>query len=91
VNFDETSIVVSYDAEADAAYIWLLPHNASDRIECTVDVDHGVLLDLDPNGHVVGIEVLGPSAAHRAREAASEAGRVAVNEYADALERLADQ
>jgi uncharacterized protein YuzE len=82
--------VASYDAEADAAYIWLLPKNTSDRIERTVDVGHGVILDLDPNGHVVGIEVLGPSAAHRAREAAGEGGRLAMRENAADLKLLGD-
>lgn len=76
--FDDSCIVASYDAEADAAYVWFVCPNTCDRVERTVECGHGVQLDIDRNGNVLGVELLYPGAAHRARTAASEGGSQAL-------------
>lgn len=50
---------VTFDAEADAAYI-RLAEGAHGR---TVVVDGDTNVDLDPDGRLLGIEVLAPGAA----------------------------
>ncbi|WP_048191334.1 DUF2283 domain-containing protein [Pyrolobus fumarii] len=47
-------VVVEYDREADAAYIRL----GEGRVAETMEVEPGVLLDLDDEGRVIGVEVL---------------------------------
>ncbi|MPZ49852.1 MAG: DUF2283 domain-containing protein [Dehalococcoidia bacterium] len=48
---------ITYDPEADALYIELRKAEASNSI----DVEEGVVVDLDGDGHVIGIEVLDAS------------------------------
>jgi uncharacterized protein YuzE len=48
-------IPTTYDPEADAFYVRLLPAGA--RVAETREVEPGVLLDPDAEGRVVGIEV----------------------------------
>jgi len=48
---------ITYDPEADALYIELRKASAAD----SVDVEEGVTVDLDADGHIVGIEVLDAS------------------------------
>ena len=48
---------ITYDPEADALYILL--HQAAP--EDSIDIEDGVTVDLDSDGHVVGIEVLDAS------------------------------
>ena len=45
---------ISYDPEADAIYIELRDVRPAD----SRDIEEGVTVDLDTNGHVVGIEIL---------------------------------
>lgn len=45
---------ISYDPEADAIYIELRDVKPAD----SRDIEEGVTVDLDADGHVVGIEIL---------------------------------
>ena len=45
---------IEYDREADALYIQPKKVHRVDNI----DIEEGVTADLDPKGHIVGIEVL---------------------------------
>jgi len=45
---------ITYDPEADALYIELRQAMPAD----SRDIEDGVTADLDPDGHVIGIEVL---------------------------------
>jgi uncharacterized protein YuzE len=45
---------ITYDPEADALYIELRQAMPTD----SRDIEEGVTADLDPDGHVIGIEVL---------------------------------
>jgi uncharacterized protein YuzE len=46
-----------YDEEADALYILLVDEEEA-AIASTVEIDPNVHVDLDPEGRVVGVEVL---------------------------------
>lgn len=46
----------SYDPEADAMFIWFGPDGVTSA--STVEVSPGILLDMDEQGSVIGIEVL---------------------------------
>jgi uncharacterized protein YuzE len=48
---------ITYDPEADALYIGLRQVGAAD----SVDVEEGVVADLDEEGHIIGIQVLDAS------------------------------
>ena len=48
---------ISYDPEADALYILLREAKAGD----SVDIEEGVTVDLDADGHIIGLEVLDAS------------------------------
>jgi len=48
---------ITYDPEADALYIALRDVPAADGI----DIEEGVSVDLDKNGHIIGIEILDAS------------------------------
>ena len=48
---------ITYDPEADALYIGLRKVQAADSI----DVEEGVVADLDKDGHIIGFEVLDAS------------------------------
>jgi uncharacterized protein YuzE len=50
-------ISTTYDAEADAMYVRILPKGVA--VADTREIEPGVLLDHDAEGRVVGIEVLG--------------------------------
>ena len=45
---------IEYDKEVDALYILLRDAKPVDAM----DVEEGVTIDLDENGHIVGIEIL---------------------------------
>ena len=45
---------IEYDQEADALYIQFRPVMCKDSI----DVEDGVTVDLDGDGHIVGLEVI---------------------------------
>lgn len=49
-------MTTTYDPQADAAYVRLAPKGT--KIKSTREVEPGVILDLDPDGRLVGIEVL---------------------------------
>lgn len=49
-------MVGTYDTDADAAYIRLSDH----KVARTAEIDSGTLVDLDADGQVVGVEVIGP-------------------------------
>lgn len=46
---------IEYDQEADALYIQF----RSFLVEDKMDVEEGVTVDLDQEGHIIGIEILG--------------------------------
>lgn len=48
---------IEYDREADALYIQFRDVDPSDN----VDIEEGVTVDLDKDGHIVGIEILDAS------------------------------
>lgn len=48
---------ITYDPECDALYIELRDVTAADSL----DVEEGVTVDLDANGHIIGIEILDAS------------------------------
>lgn len=57
---------VTYDADADAAYIYLVDQIGAGGVERTVPVDPSeaggmINLDFDVSGYLVGIEVLDAS------------------------------
>ncbi len=55
-------LLCSYDSDADAAYIHLdhpIPPAAAQQV-IPIDPDQGMFnLDLNPEGHVIGLEILG--------------------------------
>lgn len=48
---------VEYDQKADAMYIWL----RKAKYDVSEELAENVVLDLDKNGRIIGIEVLGAS------------------------------
>jgi len=48
---------VEYDKKADAMYIWL----RKAKYDISEELAENVILDLDKNGRIIGIEVLGAS------------------------------
>jgi uncharacterized protein YuzE len=48
---------IEYDREADALYIQIREAEVNDNI----DIEEGVTVDLDENGHIVGVEILDAS------------------------------
>lgn len=62
--YRETRIALtcSYDSEADAAYIYLdhpIPPGTAEKV-IPFDTTHGMFnLDLDSDGHILGLEILG--------------------------------
>jgi uncharacterized protein YuzE len=48
---------VEYDKKADAMYIWL----RKAKYDISEELAENVILDLDNNGRIIGIEVLGAS------------------------------
>ncbi len=50
-------ISTTYDPEADALYVRMVPKGI--RVAETREVEDGVLMDFDERGVVIGIEVLG--------------------------------
>ncbi|MFN2544517.1 MAG: DUF2283 domain-containing protein [Actinomycetota bacterium] len=49
---------VKYDERADALYIYV---NSSLEFGFTIALDENRMVDVDPDGRVIGIEVLSPS------------------------------
>lgn len=52
-----TMVQVEYDKKADAMYIWL----RKAKYDISEELAENVILDLDKNGRIIGIEVLGAS------------------------------
>jgi uncharacterized protein YuzE len=50
-------VSVEYDSKADAMYIWL----RRAKYDISEELAENVILDLDKNGHIIGIEVLDAS------------------------------
>ena len=48
---------VEYDQKADATYIWL----RKAKYDISEELAENVIIDLDKNGRIIGIEVLGAS------------------------------
>jgi uncharacterized protein YuzE len=48
------TLIVTYDAEVDAAYIRF----SSQRVQESEEVAQGIVLDYDKDGRIVGMEVL---------------------------------
>jgi uncharacterized protein YuzE len=48
---------VEYDEKADAMYIWL----RKAKYDVSEELAENVVIDLDKNGRIIGIEVLGAS------------------------------
>ena len=61
---------IEYDQEADALYIYLREVEVADNL----DVEEGVTVDLDADGHIVGIEILDAST----RLSSEELGKIAI-------------
>ncbi len=51
----EMKLKTTYDEQADAAYIYL---NESAKVEKTVELSEGFLVDLDKDKKIIGIELL---------------------------------
>ena len=52
-----TMVQVEYDKKADSMYIWL----RKAKYDISEELAENVILDLDKNGRIIGIEVLGAS------------------------------
>jgi uncharacterized protein YuzE len=50
-------VQVEYDKKADAMYIWF----RKAKYDVSEELAENVILDLDKNGRIIGIEVLGAS------------------------------
>ena len=50
-------VKVEYDKKADAMYIWL----RKAKYDISEELAENVIIDLDKNGRIIGIEVLGAS------------------------------
>ena len=50
-------VKIEYDPEADALYIQIREAHADDNI----DIEEGVIVDIDENKHIVGLEILDAS------------------------------
>jgi uncharacterized protein YuzE len=50
----------SYDPDVDALFVWFGPEGV--RSASTQEVAPGIMLDFDPDGRVIGVEVLDVSA-----------------------------
>jgi uncharacterized protein YuzE len=50
-------VQVEYDRKADAMYIWL----RKAKYDISEELAENVVIDLDKNGRIIGIEVLGAS------------------------------
>lgn len=50
-------VQVEYDRKADAMYIWL----RKAKYDISEELAENVVMDLDKNGRIIGIEVLGAS------------------------------
>jgi len=50
-------VQVEYDKKADAMYIWF----RKAKYDISEELAENVILDLDKNGRIIGIEVLGAS------------------------------
>ncbi len=50
-------MIITYDSEVDALYIELRHVKATD----SMDVEEGVTIDLDDEGHIIGLEILDAS------------------------------
>lgn len=61
---------IEYDPEADALYIHLREVLVADN----VDIEEGVTVDLDAQGHIVGVEILDASL----RFSKEELGKVSI-------------
>ncbi|MDO8692303.1 MAG: DUF2283 domain-containing protein [Dehalococcoidia bacterium] len=61
---------IEYDPEADALYIHLREVSVGD----TVDIEQGVTVDLDTDGHIIGVEILDASL----RFSREELGKVSI-------------
>ncbi|GIW55138.1 MAG: hypothetical protein KatS3mg082_1542 [Nitrospiraceae bacterium] len=48
---------IEYSKEADALYVYF----KQDKVARSVEIEEGVVVDLDAQGHLVGIEVLDAS------------------------------
>ena len=50
----ERFMKIEYDKQADALYIQIRDNYADDNI----DIEEGVSIDIDSDGHIIGIEIL---------------------------------
>jgi uncharacterized protein YuzE len=51
----------TYDKEADAAYIYLEESISKGQSKKTIELNENIILDLDDNGKLLGIEILDAS------------------------------
>jgi len=51
----ETKLRITYDEQADAAYIYI---NEKAKVDKTVQLDQDILVDIDREKKLVGIEIL---------------------------------
>ena len=52
---------VTYDKEADAAYIYLKDKIAKGEVKNTISMNENIILDFDSNKKLIGIEILSAS------------------------------
>jgi uncharacterized protein YuzE len=48
----------TYDKEADAAYVYLVESIPNGAVKKTLELNNNVILDLDEDGKLLGIEIL---------------------------------
>ena len=53
---------VTYDKEADAAYIYLKDRINKGEVKSTISMNENIILDFDANKKLIGIEILCASA-----------------------------
>ena len=52
---------VTYDDEADAAYIYLKEKIGKGEVKNTISMNNNIILDFDENKKLIGIEILSAS------------------------------
>ncbi len=52
---------ITYDKEADAAYIYLKDKISKGEVKSTVSMNENIVLDFDSNKKLIGIEILSAS------------------------------
>lgn len=54
----QTNVTITYDADADAAYIYLTNGLTPGQSVTQIMANSNIILDFDRDGHLIGIELL---------------------------------